>query len=227
MYKEFKSKVKCKTAKSFHIHRFVFLTLCFCVFVVTTRAQTTEFTFQGSLKNSGTPASGNFDFEFSLFNLASGGSQQGSTIQRSNVAVANGIFSVSLDFGAGTLPGADRFLAISVRSAGGGAFTPLTPRQKVNSAPYSVKSLNSIAADVATNATQLGGVAASQYVVTTDTRLTNERAPSAGSTNYIQNQDAVPQPSSNFNISGTGTANFVNATTQFNLNNSRILSSVQ
>lgn len=197
--------------------------LFYVCFAVSVAGQTTAFTYQGSMQTSGNPANGNYDFEFKLFDLASAGSQQGSTLQRLNVAVTNGSFNVSLDFGAGTFPGADRYLDVAVRTAGGGAFTPLTPRQKVNSSPYSVKSLNSSSADTATNATQLGGVAASQYVVTTDPRMTNERAPTAGSTNYIQNQDAVPQSSSNFNISGTGTANFINATSQFNLNNSRIL----
>jgi len=46
-------------------------------------------------------------------------------------------------------------------------------------------------------------VAASQYVVTSDSRLTDARTPTAGSTNYIQN--TTPQAGSNFNISGTGT----------------------
>src|SRR5262249_5962871 len=51
----------------------------------------------------------------------------------------------------------------------------------------------------------------------------------AGSTNYIQNTTSQ-QASSNFNISGSGTAggtlsaNVVNATTQFNLGGNRILS---
>jgi hypothetical protein len=54
---------------------------------------------------------------------------------------------------------------------------------------------------------------------------------SAGSGNYIQNTSAQ-QASSNFNISGNGTAggtlsgNLVNATTQYNLNGSRILSNL-
>jgi hypothetical protein len=56
---------------------------------------------------------------------------------------------------------------------------------------------------VATNATQLGGVAANQYVVTTDSRLSDARPPTAGSLNYIQNGTS-PQ-AGNFNISGNGT----------------------
>jgi len=175
-----------------------FLVVLFCA---SAAAQTTAFTFQGSMQTSGSPANGNFDFDFKLFDLVSAGAQQGSTIQRLNVAVANGIFTVSLDFGAGTLPGADRFLEIAVRTAGGPLFTPLSPRQKVNSSPYSVRSLNST---TATNATQLGGVAASQYVVTTDPRMTDARDPLPGSNNYIRNSGAQQQAGANFWISGSG-----------------------
>src|SRR4051794_10456629 len=84
-------------------------------------AQTTEFTYQGSLKDGVNAANGNYDLEFKLFNLVNGGAQQGGTLQRLSVPVADGIFSVLLDFGAGTLPGADRFLDIAVRPSGGGA----------------------------------------------------------------------------------------------------------
>jgi hypothetical protein len=46
----------------------------------------------------------------------------------------------------------------------------------------------------------------------------------AGSGFYVQNSaSAVPQPNSNFNISGTGTASILNATTQFNLGGLHIL----
>lgn len=115
-------------------------------------AQTTAFSYQGSLNTSGSPANGNHDFEFALFDAVVGGSQLGSTQTRTNVAVTNGTFAVSLDFGS-QFPGANRFLDIRVRTSGGGAFTPLAPRQPVTSAPYSI------------NAAQLGGIAANQYVV--------------------------------------------------------------
>jgi hypothetical protein len=45
----------------------------------------------------------------------------------------------------------------------------------------------------------------------------------SGSTNYIQNSNNT-QATANFNISGTGTANILSATTQFNLGSFRILS---
>jgi hypothetical protein len=96
-------------------------------------------------------------------------------------------------------------------------YTTLSPRQKLNSAPYSIKSLNSDTAQsantavTATDSLQLGGVAANQYVLTTDGRMSNARDPLAGSANYIQNQYAGPQ-SSNFYINGTGRANAFVAT---------------
>ena len=114
--------------------------------------QTTEFTYQGSLKDGAAPANANYDFEFALFDAASGGTQVGATLARNTVAVTNGIFAVKLDFGS-QFPGADRYLEIRVRISGGGGLTTLSPRQLVNSAPYSVKTLNADNATTATNAT--------------------------------------------------------------------------
>jgi hypothetical protein len=122
------------------------------IFVSTLKAQTTDITFQGSLRDGASLASGNYDFEFRLFDSPSGGTPIGSAIVRNGVAVANGVFAVNLDFGS-VFPGGDRFLEIGVRTAGAGAFTTLAPRQKVSSAPYSIKSLSSSTADTAANAT--------------------------------------------------------------------------
>src|SRR5439155_12195504 len=206
----------------------------------TARAQTSSFTYQGRLTDGGTAANGNYDLQFALFDSLSGGAQVGSTQTINTVPVSNGVFTVSLDFGANNFPGANRFLEISARPTGG-SFTLLTPRQQVTSTPYAIRSANASSADTATNATnatnastatnatQLGGIAASQYVQTNDSRLSDARTPTPGSSNYIQNT-ASAQASSNFNISGNGTAggtlagNVVNATTQYNLNGSRILS---
>lgn len=180
----------------------IFLFVVVLFGVLGTPAQSTGFSYQGSLKNADTPATGNYDFEFALFDAASGGAQQGGTVQRLNVAVAGGVFSVSLDFGT-QFPGANRFLEIRVRAAGGGAFTTLTPREQIKTVPYAVKSLNS---------EQLGGVTASEYVVTTDPRMTDARNPLAGSVNYIQNTNTI-QTGSNFNVSGVGRAGTLRSAT--------------
>ncbi|MEQ1642258.1 MAG: tail fiber domain-containing protein [Pyrinomonadaceae bacterium] len=185
-------------------------------------AQSTSFNYQGNLKSGGNDANGSHDFEFALFNAESGGAQLGSTVTQTGVAVTNGIFAVTLDFG-NQFPGASRFLEIRVRLAGGGAFTTLTPRQPVSSTPYAIKSTNSDAATTATNATQLGGVAAAQFVQTADPRLSDARPPTAGSSNYIQNTTTL-QSLSNFNVSGTGTANVFNSTSDYNIFGFRVLS---
>ena len=139
--------------KIYKKRQFFLALIAILMFAVSIAAQTNEFTYQGQLQNASAPANGNFDFEFLLYDALSGGSQIGSTLTRNGVAVANGIFSVKLDFGS-NYPGATRFLEIHVIQTGGGAFTPLTPRQAVSSAPYSVKSLT---ADNATNAVNFSG----------------------------------------------------------------------
>jgi hypothetical protein len=212
-------------------------TLILSLGLITTaaQAQTTAFTYQGKLTDASAPANGNYDMQFRLFDTqgAGTGTQQGSTITNSTIQVTNGIFSVNLDFGSAVFSGATLYLEISVRPAGStGGYTSLAPRQQITSAPYAVKSLKAATADTATsatNATQLGGVAANQYVQTTDSRLTDSRNPLPGSGNYIQNTTAQ-QPSTNFNIGGNGTAggtlsgNVVNAQTQYNIGGNRILS---
>ncbi|MGQ0762014.1 MAG: tail fiber domain-containing protein [Acidobacteriota bacterium] len=174
-------------------------------------AQGTGFTYQGRLQDAGTNANGSYDFQFTLWDALSGGLQQPQpslvTVTRSGVAVANGTFTVQLDFGANAFPGADRFLEIRVRPAGGSGFTILEPRQPVTSTPYSVRSASAGSADsaaTATNASQLGGVAANQYVLTGDARLSDARPPMAGSSNYIQNTN-FPAQFAFFNILGDGT----------------------
>src|SRR5262245_19460852 len=97
----------------------------------------TAFTYQGRLTDGATPPNANYDFEFLLFDQASGGAQQGPTVIRNAVVVADGLFTVSLDFGA-VFAGAKRWLEVRVRPAGGGAFTTLSPRQDLTPSPNAV-----------------------------------------------------------------------------------------
>src|SRR5437763_5560338 len=229
-------------SKLFRANFFAMLTMVLAILFSASSvvAQTSSFTYQGRLTDGGTAANGNYDLQFALFDSLSGGTQVGSTQTINTVAVSNGVFTVSLDFGANAFTGASRFLEISARPTGG-SFSLLTPRQQVTSTPYAIRSANATSADTATNATnatnaatatnatQLGGIAASQYVQTNDSRLSDARPPTPGSSNYIQNNPASQQ-AGNFNISGNGTAagtlagNVVNATTRYDLNGARILS---
>ncbi|MBC7931653.1 MAG: exo-alpha-sialidase [Rubrivivax sp.] len=170
-------------------------------------AQTTAFTYQGKLSSGGAPASGDYQFEFKLFDNDLVGNQTGPT-QTVVASVQNGIFTTRLDFGAASFPAdADRWLEISVRPNGStDAYTVLSPRQQLNSVPFAIRSLRATEADNAANATNadnaasLGGVASGNFVQTTDARLSDARPPAAGSGNYIQN--SVSQQTGNFNISG-------------------------
>jgi hypothetical protein len=108
-------------------------------------SQGTAFTYQGQLTIAGSPANGSYDLTFALFDSLSGGSQQGSTITSTGIAVNNGLLTVTLDFG-NQFPGTNRWLEIGVRTNGGGAFATLSPRQQLTSTPYAVQSANAAAA---------------------------------------------------------------------------------
>jgi hypothetical protein len=180
-------------------------------------AQTTAFSYQGRMTDSNLPANSVYDFQFKLFDALSSGTQVGATLLSNNVTVSNGVFTVTLDFGAAAFPVAARFLEISLRPMGAGAFTTLSPRQSITSTPYAIRSLSATTADGLTSACA-GCVSSSQI-----------GSLPAGSAHYVQNTTTT-QADSNFNISGDGTAggtlssNLVNAVTQFNLGGSRLIS---
>ena len=177
------------------------------------KAQTTTFTYQGRLSDSSVAANGQYDLQFTLFFEQSGGTQLGSSITRSNVAVTNGIFTVQLDFGGLAFLGtARRFLQISVKRPGETDFTTLAPRQELTAAPYAIRAAVATTADTATTATdaqQLGGTAANQFTQN-------------DSQAFVRNQ--TTQQTADFNVSGTGAANIFSATTQYNIGGNRILS---
>jgi hypothetical protein len=100
-------------------------------------AQGTMFAYQGRLDDSGVPANGAYDFQFGLWSAASGPAQLGSTLTNAATAVSNGLFTVTLDFGA-NFPGADRWLDIAVRTNGSGDFVALSPRQALTPSPYAI-----------------------------------------------------------------------------------------
>ncbi|HEY6120708.1 MAG TPA: tail fiber domain-containing protein [Pyrinomonadaceae bacterium] len=201
----------------------VFLLLVLGSLAISIKAQTTTFTYQGKLNDTGAPATGTYLMEFKLYDLPSTGNQIGSTISNPNVVVTNGIFTVNLDFGSSPFAGADRYLQIGVKRIASDPFTILSPRQQIASSPYAIQTLKAQQANIALDSQKLGGVNATEYVQTTDPRMTDARNPLPGSSFYIRNTTAQ-QASSDFNISGNGNANFFNATTQYNIGGNRVLS---
>ncbi|MFN2513442.1 MAG: hypothetical protein ABR568_18725 [Pyrinomonadaceae bacterium] len=174
----------------------LFLRVCFVIsfFALATNAQTTSFPFQNTLPNEIRPATGTFEMELRLFDAATGGTQIGATVTIGDVAVKNRALAVQLDYGAEAFPGADRFVEISVRRSSDGhnndePFTIIATRLQILSVPYAIRALSAASAD---NALNLDGVVASDFVQTTDTRLSDSRDPHPG----IQNTTTQQTPAS-------------------------------
>jgi len=101
----------------------------------------TSFTYQGVLKQQGADAEGVFDFEFELYDRAEGGQFFGN-ITHFDQPVSAGTFSADLDFGK-SITGATMWLEIHVREAGGGTFSVLAPRQKLEGSKTSACTVDS------------------------------------------------------------------------------------
>lgn len=100
--------------------------------------QTSKFTYQGKLSDAGVPANGNYEIKFGLADALSGGSVF-STLTKDPVNVADGVFTVELDYGTAPFIGFDRWIEISVRPSGSAhPFEVLSPRQALTSTPYAM-----------------------------------------------------------------------------------------
>ncbi len=160
--------------------RFTFLIVSVLSVFAAIRAQAqtpldSAFTYQGELAGAGTPAAGTYDIRFRLYDAATGGTQIGSTLCSDDLAVANGRFAASLDFGAAAFAGQKRFLEIEVRQDTGldcldaTGYTVLSPRQELTAAPNATfaqnaaTAISATTATTATNATSLNGQSASFF----------------------------------------------------------------
>ncbi|GAB4505940.1 MAG: hypothetical protein Kow00123_00780 [Anaerolineales bacterium] len=118
----------------------------------------TTFAYQGRLNAGGSPAEGIYDFKFTLYDDASGGTQVGSTVVKDDVGVSRGLFAVELDFG-DVFRGQAVWLEVAVKGPGDAAFTTLAPRQALLPTPYALYATR--AADAATAGeltTEVGGI---------------------------------------------------------------------
>jgi hypothetical protein len=107
----------------------------------------TEFVYQGYFEVESThgnhkgrgpiPADGIYDIQFSLYDAEEGGTRVSGLITNNAVTVANGSFSTILDFGP-VFDGGAKWLELSVRESGAGAFSTLSPRQAITATPYAL-----------------------------------------------------------------------------------------
>ena len=112
--------------------------LCGLVATITPAlGQGTAFTYQGQLNEAGAPANSRCDLTFTLYGATTGGNPVGAPQAVDNLAISNGLFTVTLDFGPGVFNGNPLWLEIAARpGATTNAFTILTPRQALTSVPY-------------------------------------------------------------------------------------------
>ena len=101
----------------------------------------TGFSYQGQLKSSGSAVTATCDFQFSLWDALSSGSQKGATQTVTGVVVTNGLFTTTVnsggEFGATGFAGQARWLGVAVRCPTGvGGYQGLTPRTELGVAPF-------------------------------------------------------------------------------------------
>jgi hypothetical protein len=132
------------------------------------RAQGTAFTYQGRLTENGAAANGANDFTFTLYDDASGGATVGVSNVVNDLAVTNGLFTVTLDFGA-AFDGNARWLQIGVRpGASAGAYNNLVPRQPITATPYAMRALSADSAGSATTAASVAAGAVNNLALAND-----------------------------------------------------------
>ncbi|MFO1511889.1 MAG: hypothetical protein U1F83_03090 [Verrucomicrobiota bacterium] len=164
-------------------------------------AQDNTITYQGRLNAGVNPPTGIYDFTFSLFADATGGSAIDGPLTNLALNLSNGLFTAELDFGKTAFPGDQRWLEIGVRSNGTGGFVALNPRQRITSTPYALRALNSETAVLASSV-EAGGVTAAAIApgsITADKLASNSVGLNQLSRRYLSG--AVPYsalPSSYF-----------------------------
>ena len=105
----------------------------------TARDQGTAFTYQGVLSQNGVAINGSNDLTFTLYNAVSAGATVGASNVVNDLVMSNGLFTVTLDFGAGAFDGSARWLQIAARPGLSlGAYTNLAPRTPITPTPYAM-----------------------------------------------------------------------------------------
>ncbi len=143
-------------------------------------AQTSDFVYQGLLKENGAAANGTYQMQIVVRDVFT--NQVGSAFAFPVVGVTNGLFNLRLDFGTSPFDGSVRFFEVGVRTNGSvSPYTILSPRQEITSAIYAIQARN---AETANNV--LGNI--------TDSQLSSN----------------IPRLNSSPNFSGTVTVNAIN-----------------
>jgi hypothetical protein len=101
----------------------------------------TAFTYQGRLADNNVAATGAYVFRITPYSAASGGSPLAATQQTAPIALQDGVFTLTLDFGPAVFIGTPVWLEIAVDGPTTD-FVTLSPRQPVTPAPYALHADN-------------------------------------------------------------------------------------
>jgi hypothetical protein len=111
--------------------------LC-CLCQIAAHGQGTAFAYEGQFDVAGSPVTGVYDFQFTLYDAGTNGDLIAGPVTLPAVTVNNGVYLVSLNFGS-ALNGAPLWLESDERATGSqGAYTPIVPRQELTPVPYAV-----------------------------------------------------------------------------------------
>lgn len=95
------------------------------------------FTYQGRLLDNGSPADGEYEAQFRLFDVSLGGTALASISD--DLTVVDGLFTVHIMFGSEWFTGDARWLEIALRPTGSpDPYTTLSPRQELTPTPYAL-----------------------------------------------------------------------------------------
>lgn len=138
-------------------------------------AQGTAFTYQGQLTDGAAPAQGSYDLTFTVFDDVAAGTLVAGPVTNAAVAVSNGLFTTTIDFGPGVFQGSGRWLEIGVATNGSGAFTTLSPRQMLTPSPYAIYANRADSAGVSDVSTSVSaGAVGTAQLDTTGAPTANE-----------------------------------------------------
>lgn len=114
----------------------LFLVLAAALLPATALAQNeVPVTYQGLLRDAGEPANGLYDALVRLGDTEDGSGPVLSEQTFLAVEVSEGLFTLELDYPRDGQADRARWLEINIRPAGGGAYTALSPRQRITPAP--------------------------------------------------------------------------------------------
>jgi len=184
----------------------------------TAHAQGTAFTYQGRLNDANGLATGTYDFTFTLFATNTTGVALAGPVTNAALAVSNGLFTTTINFGVGVFTGTNDWLGLAVRTNGAASFSTLSPRQSVTPTPYAIYATTAGTAATATTATT-AGTATSATSATTATTANNFSGSLTGDVTGTQGATVVSSVGGVTAVNVAGGANVANAATSPNTAN--------